>query len=119
MKKLLMIKLTIKDKFNNYLDIFKDIYRKTSQTRNLEKFYGSLIMTSLLNINPDLSIARERIYQDYLHECQMLLVEVPKLAEKLAIYLIQRDQHWFPMHVNVDVFETYDKCFQENLTPAC
>jgi hypothetical protein len=46
----------------------------------------------------------------------MLLVEVPSLAEKLAIYLIQRDQHWFPAHVNIDVSEVYNKCFKENLT---
>jgi hypothetical protein len=101
---------------NNYLDNFKDIYRKISQLRNLEKAYGSLIMTSNLNINPDLAIARERIYQDYIHKCQILLVEVPSLAEKLAIYLIQRDQHWFPEHVNIDVSEVYEKCFQDNLT---
>jgi hypothetical protein len=34
----------------------------------------------------------------------------------LAIYLIQRDQHWFLAHVNIDVSEVYDTCFQENLT---
>jgi hypothetical protein len=73
-------------------------------------------MTLNLNINPDPAIARERIYQDYIHECQMLLVEVPKLAEKLAIYLIQKDQHWFVAYINVDVSEVYDKCFKENLT---
>jgi hypothetical protein len=54
-----------------------------------------------LSINTDPAIARERIYQDYIHECQMLLLEVPKLAEKLATYLIQKDQHWFPVHINV------------------
>jgi hypothetical protein len=109
MEKFLMIKSSIKDKINN----FKKIYKKI---RNLGKVYESLIMTSILNINPDLAIARGRIYQDYIHECQMFLVEVPNLAEKLAIYLIQNDQHWFPAHVNIDVFEVYDKCFQENLT---
>jgi hypothetical protein len=105
-EKVLMIKLNIKDKSNNYLDNFKDIYRKISQLRNLEKVYGSLIMTSILNINPDLAITQERIYQDYIHECQILLVKVPSLAEKLAIYLIQRDQHWFLAHVNIDLLET-------------
>jgi hypothetical protein len=39
----------------------------------------------------------------------MFLVEVPKLAT----FLIQKDQHWFPAHVNIEV---YDKCFKENLT---
>jgi hypothetical protein len=73
-------------------------------------------MTLNLNINPDPAIARERIYQDYIHECQMLLVEMPKLAENLATYLIQKDQHWFPAHVNIDVSEMYDKCLKENLT---
>jgi hypothetical protein len=116
MEKLLIIKLSLKDKSNNYLDNFKDIYRKINQLRNLEKVYGSLILRMNLNINPDPSIARERIYQDYIHECQMLLVEVPSLAEKLAIYLIQKDQHWFLAHVNIDVSKVYDKCFQENLT---
>jgi hypothetical protein len=111
-----MIKLSIKNKFNNYLDNFKDIYRKINQLRNLEKCYGSLIMTLILNINPNPAIAWERIYQDYIHECQVLLVEVPSLAEKLAVYLIQRDQHWLHAHVNVDISEVYDKCFQDNLT---
>jgi hypothetical protein len=46
-----------------------------------------------LNINPDLAIVGERIYQNYIHKCQILLVKVPKLAEKLATYLIQKDQH--------------------------
>jgi hypothetical protein len=71
-------------------------------------------MTVSLNINPDLAIAWERVYQDYIHECQMLLIEVSKLAEKLATYLIQKDQHWFPAHVNMDVSAIYDKCFKEN-----
>jgi hypothetical protein len=105
-----MINLRIKDNPNNNLDNFKDIYRKINQLRYLEKCYGSLIMMVDLSINPDPAIARERIYQDYLHECQVLLAEVPSLAEKLAVYLIQNDQHWFPAHVNVD------KCFQDNLT---
>jgi hypothetical protein len=73
-------------------------------------------MTLDLSVYPDPAIARERIYQDYLHECQVLLVEVPSLAEKLAVYLIQRDQHWFLAHVNIDVSEIYDKCFENNLT---
>jgi hypothetical protein len=70
-------------------------------------------MTLDLSVNPDPAIAQERIYQDYLQECQLLLVEVPSLAEKFAVYLIQRDQHWFPAHVNVDVSEIYDKRFEE------
>jgi hypothetical protein len=69
-----------------------------------------------LNINLDPAIAWERIYQDYIHECQMLLVEVPKLVEKLMTYLIQKDQHWFPAYVNVYISEVYDKCFKEILT---
>jgi hypothetical protein len=111
-----MIELSIKDKSNNYLDNFKNIYRKIDQLRNLEKCYGSLIMTLDLSINPDTVVTRERLFQDYLHECQVLLVEVPSLTEKLAVYLIQKYQHWFPTHVNVDVSEIYDKCFQDNLT---
>jgi hypothetical protein len=56
-EKLLMIKLNIKNKSNNYLDNFKDIYKKISQLRNSGKGYGSLIMTLNLDINPDLAIA--------------------------------------------------------------
>jgi hypothetical protein len=62
------------------------------------------------------AVSWERKYQDYLHECQVLLTEVPSLAGKLAIYLIQNDQHWCPGHINVDVFEMYDKCFENNLS---
>jgi hypothetical protein len=75
-------------------------------------------MTLDLSINPDPAIARERLYQDYLHECQVLLVEVSSLAEKLAIYLTQNDQHWYPGHINVDVAEIYDNCCKNNLTIA-
>jgi hypothetical protein len=116
MEKLLMIKLNVKDKSNRYLDNFKDIYGKINQLRYLQKGYGSLIMTLDLSINPDPAVVQERMYQDYLHECQVLLTEVPSLAEKLAIYLIQNDQHWCPGHINVDVSEMYDKCFENNLT---
>jgi hypothetical protein len=115
-ERFLMIKLSLKDTSNKYLDSFKDIYRKISQLRNLEKGYGSLIISLNLNINPNPTIARERIYQDYIHEYQMLLVEIPKLAEKLAVYFIQKDYYWFPADVNIDVSEVYDKCFKENLT---
>jgi hypothetical protein len=48
-----MFKLNIIDKSNICLDNFKDIYRKISQLRNLEKGYGSLITTINLNINPN------------------------------------------------------------------
>jgi hypothetical protein len=41
---------------------------------------------------------------------------VLSLDEKLVVYLIQRDQHWFPAHINIDVSELYDKCFENNLT---
>jgi hypothetical protein len=116
MEKVLMIKLSIKDNSNNYLGNFKNIYKKISQLRILENGYGSLIMTLDLNLNPDPAIARKRLFQDYLHECQVLLTEVPKLAEKLSIYLIQNDEHWYPGHINVDVPELYDKCFENNLT---
>jgi hypothetical protein len=53
MEKLLMIKSSTKDKSNNYLDIFTDIYRKINQLRNLEICYGSLIMTLDLSVNPN------------------------------------------------------------------
>jgi hypothetical protein len=73
-------------------------------------------MTLDLSINPDPAIVQERLFQDYLHDCQVLLTEVPNLAEKLAIYLIQNDEHWYPGYINVDVSELYDKCFENNLT---
>jgi hypothetical protein len=66
-----------------------------------------------LNINPDLVIAWERMYQDYIYECQMLLVEVPDLAKKLATYIIQKEQHWLSAHVNIEILATYDKCFKK------
>jgi hypothetical protein len=81
-----MIKLKIKDNSNYYLDNFKDIFRKTNQLGYFGKCYGSLIMTLELNINPDPAVARERLFHDYLHECQVLLSEVPNLAERLAIH---------------------------------
>jgi hypothetical protein len=113
-----MIKLSIKDKSNSYLDNFKDIYEKINQLRYFQKCYGSLIMTLDLSINPDPAVAREKLFQDYLDECQVLLTEVPSLAGKLAIYLIQNDEHWYPGHVNVDVSELYDKCFENSLSIA-
>jgi hypothetical protein len=77
-------------------------------TEGIKNFinHGSLVS---LNINTDPAIARKRIYQDYIHGCQMLLIEVPKLAEKLATYLIQKDQHWFSAHVNIDISATLNK----------
>jgi hypothetical protein len=42
-------------------------------------------------VNPDLAIAKERLYQDYIQECQILLVEMPDLEKKLAIDLILRE----------------------------
>jgi hypothetical protein len=71
-----------------------------------------------LNINPDPAVARERLFQDYLHECQVLLSEVPNLAERLAIHLIQNDEHWYPGHINEDFAKLYDKCFKNYLTLA-
>jgi hypothetical protein len=65
MEKLFMIELSIKDKSNNYLVNFKDIYRKINQLKNLRKNYGLLIIISILNINLDLAIARERISRLY------------------------------------------------------
>jgi hypothetical protein len=43
-------------------------------------------------VNPDLAIAKERLYQDYIQECQILLSERPDLAKKLALDLILREQ---------------------------
>jgi hypothetical protein len=75
-------------------------------------------MTLNLDINPDTAVARERLFQDYIHEYQVLLTEVPNLANKLAIYLIQNDEHWYPGHINVDVAKIYDNCCKNNLTIA-
>jgi hypothetical protein len=74
--------------------IFRFIYTNlisfqkiTENIKNLIN-HGSLIITINLNFNPDLAIARERIYQNYIHECQ---IKIPKLAKKLATYLIQKE----------------------------
>jgi hypothetical protein len=48
-------------------------------------------------VNPDLAIANERLYQDYIQECQILLVEKSNLAKKLVIDLILREKAWFPI----------------------
>jgi hypothetical protein len=69
-------------------------------------------MTVSLSINPDLAIAREIIYQDYIHECQMLLIEVPKLTEKFNISYTEGST----LIPYIEISATYDKCFKENLT---
>jgi hypothetical protein len=51
-------------------------------------------------VNPDLAIAKERLYQDYIQECQILLNERPDLVKKLAIDLILREQAWFLSHLD-------------------
>jgi hypothetical protein len=51
-------------------------------------------MTVSLSINLDPAIAWERIYQNYIHECEMLLIEVAKLAEKLAKISIIYDKYF-------------------------
>jgi hypothetical protein len=74
-----------------------------------------LLINSL--VNPDPAIAKKRLYQDYIQECQILLVERPDLAKKLAIDLILREQAWFPRHINTnnnEIIQMYEKCFQEN-----
>jgi hypothetical protein len=45
-----------------------------------------------LLVNPDLAIAKEKLFQDYIQEYQVLLVERVNLAKKLAIDLILREQ---------------------------
>jgi hypothetical protein len=111
-EKLLMVKLSIKDKSKSFLDNFKDIYGEINQLRYFQKCYGSLIMTLDLSINP----VREKLFQDYLHECQILLTEVPNLAEKMTIYLIQNDEHWYPGHINVDVPMTTNIFMKSNFS---
>jgi hypothetical protein len=100
-EKLLVIKSNIKDDSNNYLDNFKDIYRKINYLRYLENCYGLSFMLVNLVVNPDLAIAKERLYQDYFQDCQILLSERPDLAKKLAIDLILREQAWFASHVDI------------------
>jgi hypothetical protein len=41
-----------------------------------------------LLINPDLTIAKERLYQDYIYECKFLLEKKPEMANKFAKKLI-------------------------------
>jgi hypothetical protein len=63
-EKLLVIKLKIKSKSNDYLKNFKDIFRKIIQLRFLRKCCGLSIMLVNLIVNPDLAIAKKRLYQD-------------------------------------------------------
>jgi hypothetical protein len=69
-----------------------------------------------LIVNPNLAIAKERLYQDYMQECQVLLTERPDLAKKLTINLILREQAWFPSHLDtgeIGIGQIYDmKIFQ-------
>jgi hypothetical protein len=70
-------------------------------------------------VNPDLTIAKERLYQDYIQECQILLTERLDLAKKLAIDLILKKQALFPNHLDtreIGISQLYDKCFQENIS---
>jgi hypothetical protein len=72
-------------------------------------------------VNPDPALAKERLYQDYIQECQILLVERPYLAKKLAIDLILREQAWFPSHIDTGengIIQIYDKYFKENILKA-
>jgi hypothetical protein len=48
----------------------------------------------------------------------VLSTEVLNLINKLIIYLIQNDEHWYPGHINVEVAEIYDNCCKNNLTVA-
>jgi hypothetical protein len=36
-----------------------------------------------LEINPNLAVSR-KVYQDYIHDCEFLLVERPELNQKLV-----------------------------------
>jgi hypothetical protein len=38
-------------------------------------------------VNLDTAVEKDRLYQDYIQECQVLLSERPELAKKLAIDL--------------------------------
>jgi hypothetical protein len=56
---------------------------------NLINFRKIMLVNSV--VNPDLAIAKERLYQDYIQECQILLIERLDLAKKLLIDLILRE----------------------------
>jgi hypothetical protein len=58
-------------------------------------------MSYYFSCNLDPTIAKERLYQDYVQQCQILLIERPKLTKKLAIDLILRKQAWFPNHIDI------------------
>jgi hypothetical protein len=56
------------------------VFGKTNQLGYFGKGYGSLIITSNLDINPDTAVARERLFQDYIHECQVLLTDSQQIG---------------------------------------
>jgi hypothetical protein len=117
-EKLLVIKLKIENKSNDYLENFKDIFRKIIQLRYLEKCYELSFMLVNSIVNPDLAIAKKRLYQDYIQECKILLTEKPDLAKRLSMNLIQKEQAWFPNKINtrkIGINQLYIKCFQENI----
>jgi hypothetical protein len=94
-------------------------FQKIIEGINFKINHGSLIMLVNSVVNSDLAIAKERLYQDYIQECQILLIERPELAKKLAIDLILREQAWFPSHLDtreIGISQLYDKCFQENIS---
>jgi hypothetical protein len=69
-------------------------------------------------VSPDLVIDKERLYQNYIQECQILLVEKGQIVKKLVIDLILRKQARFPSHLDtgdIGISQIYDKCFHENI----
>jgi hypothetical protein len=66
------------------------IFSYELDTRPTE-FPGMSTLSKYLDIvvNPDLAIAKDRLYQDYIQKYQILLIERPDLAKKLAIDLIK------------------------------
>jgi hypothetical protein len=65
-----------------------------------------------------LAIARERLYQDYIHDCEFLLIERLDLCQKLANKLIEDRIVWFFSYLNSEVAEykqILEKAYLENI----
>jgi hypothetical protein len=67
---------------------------------NIKHKLSFMLLNSVAN--PDLAVAKDRLYQDYIQECQVLLLERQELAKKLAIDLILKEQAWFRIMPEID-----------------
>jgi allantoicase len=88
-KKILVKTILFKINFINLTN-----FQKIVEGINFNINHGSSFMLVNSVVNPDPGVAKERVYQDYIQKCQILLVERLELAKKLVINLILREQAW-------------------------